>query len=1025
MNSPRCLLVLLPTAFLSILSAALPPEPLQAPENEPPSASLSEITIPGPLRSFMRMAGISQKATPSEVLPLLAEVVNARGYVRGRPTEYLLLVKRYLQQATELAKLAGPDGVIRVSNCEQAKPLLVVLGYRLRNPCGPNTAVQTDDPDRAFLTIDSGFPLADFEEALRQGKPFVLPFVSSSVPVLFEAKDWYKVSGTPQTSDLIDSILLNPDVARLFGAMSRMDSETRTVLRESPGLGKLLHHASVLDFYGSHLCIRGGRVMVPGGASAEGAWKELVGASPESPGDFTMRLLGRDQGWLAAYFDALSDVGPEQISYFTDANRLKRFYEALRGPNPSPGAAKGVFRPNPGLVVMATRLQLDPGGSPHIPGDLEVWKAVFQRNADTRRTRRWAGRTRNWTEPDQVIEGLFAVTREPIDETSLQTYLTLSAIDRSRPPQKRLSPQTARLMAEKFSRFGDQYPVFAEFSELDETAITTFLNVAESLDRIQLPVLRANAIGIFQANLGLWQILARQGEIPREHWSDSWRRVVTPFSQITSSVHLFDAGRASMSELWQAAAGKTDLIQDEVVALLAGPPQTTAEGQKVREELAARIQSVLNAQRLVSLDTLLTLAEGLTEMAQGKAIGDSLIPLAAELREFEMPRPIFGAAEKWEFQYGRSDIRHTTLQARTNLVSIIKSGSAQELASARGRLAAFLRDTLVGLNYAYYEPPGGQMLMNNAIFVRSHDYTEKLAAEGAHPWKAPELINLGVTAGGGTHLAGSLADLPYTLALVEQDFIVPEHVQSLIWEDVVPSLLTSAVLPRWWGVRQSELHAVALYQRAGESLLSAAAQSNDDLRQRVMNTLSERLSPQRYERLERALRSGRPEQALGEVMPAETFYLAADFHGKFPDEVEHSGAAGKELEELIRLYPNEASSERLSRDFGVSHPALAHTYGRELMTGKFFPTFRDYSSRLLGESWESNNLYWARLADELGYPPVMLNRLVPELTHRMIEKLFASTLEDWPALSRAMRETGEEFREGKIASLKKAGAAHP
>ena len=48
---------------------------------------------------------------------------------------------------------------------------------------------------------------------------------------------------------------------------------------------------------------------------------------------------------------------------------------------------------------------------------------------------------------------------------------------------------------------------------------------------------------------------------------------------------------------------------------------------------------------------------------------------------------------------------------------------------------------------------------------------------------------------------------------VEQNFIVPENVQSLIWEDLVPSLLSSAVLPRWWRVTSNELHAVALYQQ--------------------------------------------------------------------------------------------------------------------------------------------------------------------------------------------------------------------
>jgi hypothetical protein len=104
----------------------------------------------------------------------------------------------------------------------------------------------------------------------------------------------------------------------------------------------------------------------------------------------------------------------------------------------------------------------------------------------------------------------------------------------------------------------------------------------------------------------------------------------------------------------------------------------------------------------------------------------------------------------------------------------------------------------------------------------------------------------------------------------------------------------------------------------------------------------------------------------------------------------------------------------------VPHPALASNYARELLNGKPIPSFLGYSSRLLAESWDSNNLYWGRLADEMGYSPVMLNRLAPELTRRMVEQTFATHLEDWPAVLRAMRETGDEFRQGKIAGLPKS-----
>jgi hypothetical protein len=111
------------------------------------------------------------------------------------------------------------------------------------------------------------------------------------------------------------------------------------------------------------------------------------------------------------------------------------------------------------------------------------------------------------------------------------------------------------------------------------------------------------------------------------------------------------------------------------------------------------------------------------------------------------------------------------------------------------------------------------------------------------------------------------------------------------------------------------------------------------------------------------------------------------------------------------------SIARLSKDFGVPHPTLARTNTPEILNVKPFPFFGGYSSRLFAESWESSNLYWALLADEMGYSPVMLNRLVPELMRRMTAKIFATDLEDWPAMLRAMRETGDDLRHGKITNL--------
>ena len=41
-----------------------------------------------------------------------------------------------------------------------------------------------------------------------------------------------------------------------------------------------------------------------------------------------------------------------------------------------------------------------------------------------------------------------------------------------------------------------------------------------------------------------------------------------------------------------------------------------------------------------------------------------------------------------------------------------------------------------------------------------------------------------------------------------------------------------------------------------------------------------------------------------------------------------------------------------------------------------------YSSRIMAESWESNTLYWAALADEMHVAPAQLNVLIPEWTQQ-------------------------------------------
>ena len=976
------------------------------------------IAIPGPLRSFLRMAGISQGSTPAEVLSLLARNAFLYGHEQERKTEYLVLEDRYVEQARELQTLTA-DGSIYITGCSDVEPLLRVLGYHFEAGCGQGGATLiTSDAERAFLTMDSGFPLTKLEQSLQHSTPFSFPYPATRVPILFHESDWLALLPARDRTGktLLDLLLNDQDADRLYTALSRLDPETRNALFQSPGLKRLLFYAPALDFYGSRLCIRSGAVVLPGGEAARPAWEALVGVSSHSPGEFVTRLLAKDQGWLAAYFDAMARVSPEQQARLTQGNRVKSLYEAYRSGVPDVDAASSVFTRNSRLLLLFTRLQWDADGEPVLPGNLAVWQDVFARGQGLHRTRNWTRSYRGAEGAEGYLETLVAYSSTSAPDGPTQVYMVLSAIDSGRPSDRRLSGDTARLLASKYVNLSDWYPIFVEFPALDDTSITNFIDATARMDGIPNPTLRSNTLGAFQAEVGIWQILARQRQIPESALNASWQSTVQSYGAISSSTELFDAARKSLRTIVLAAGGKDDMTEDEVVDLLAGPAQASPDAARFHDELARKMRAVLDDQRLASLDTLFGLYDGLGEMAKGANVGDSLLPLAETLREFEMPQAIFTAGERVTWSPAVYVSRHAELQIRTDLSKVLKaSGTPSQLDAARGKLAPFLRDTLVGLNYAYYEPPGAQVLHSNPLFVRSHDFSATSIQGIDQIWAAPTLIGVGATAGGGAYLIGSLADLPYVLAMTEEDFIAPENVQALIWRETVPQLLVNATLPRWWGVSRDEMHAVNLYQRAGEELLRESV-DHPELREKVVGIFSDRIGVGQTDEL--ALALGHQESAeslIAKMLPTDTFYLESEFRKKYPGPMAAWGPANSELDLLARKNPADTSAEKIARDFGVPHPTLAETNACDLLAATPFPVSGGPESRLFAESWESGNLYWARLADEKGYDPAALNVLIPTLTRHMVANISATSNDDWPALQRAMDQTGEEFLSGKIA----------
>ncbi len=970
------------------------------------------IMIPGPLSSFARMAALAPGAPQEEVLASLARNVVMNGYHAGtdkdalEQTEYLKLIDRYVSQARDLEKLAGKDKVIRVTECDSAEAgeLLKILGYRQRGSCGSELVLETVNATRAFITSDSAFPLQQLEQALRSGHAFELAYAPTPIPVLFGTDYW--LQGQKQPVDFLDFFLGNPSVCRLYSGLSKLDAATADALREGIPFSRLKAFAPILDFYGSEFEIRGGEAVLPGGPATAAGWAALAGVPPAQGVAFFDKLLSKDDGWLASMYDAVFRLQTPVAAYFADPARLKRFYSVIRGRATSPGPARPVFRSNTEMLLLLSRIRTDNRGVAHIPGGVGVWKTLFSKRKQTKVEARPAKSPGSWSDPDDVLEGVFTLTRNYSGADLLKIFLIANELDRIR--KTPLTPAAVERLARDYPRFASQYSIFGETPALTEAAMFRYLDAADDVSKIKDLSLRADAAGSLQALTGLWQILVRQGSLGDDDASPALVALTTRFSGIKGNAELFDAARQSLSAILEKCERTTSSSPgDRILDLLAGPGRFAESGAWDQQRL--ELSRILDAQRIIPVDSLFQFADLTEAQARGNADSALINKLAGRISEVELPlstdlnasdRPSDSSATQ----------RRIDSQRKLNLrAALAKAGSdPNKLREIKALLAPLLRDSLVALDYAYYAPPGDQLLASSPLFVRSHDF---LGSNGSGMWRTTEAATAGWPANGGAHLEGSLAALPYALAVADQNFLIPKREQSLIWADLAPQLLVAAKSRRWWNVTASQTHWVALHMAYGRELVAEAA-LDPAARVQLIDALRPLATPGRAHWIEQKIAQGSVKDAAAALTPAELFWVARTLAPVRRDD----SCVLSELRSLAAAQPGELNYDAISRAFGTPKPTLTNSYRSELLNMRMFPTLMGYSSRIMAETWESNGLYWAALSDELHLPPAALNLKITEWTQKVLESTFANNLEDWEAVLRSLQSVGESEKSEELAS---------
>jgi hypothetical protein len=157
------------------------------------------------------------------------------------------------------------------------------------------------------------------------------------------------------------------------------------------------------------------------------------------------------------------------------------------------------------------------------------------------------------------------------------------------------------------------------------------------------------------------------------------------------------------------------------------------------------------------------------------------------------------------------------------------------------------------------------------------------------------------------------------------------------------------------------------------------------------------------------------------LVPTAVFYSLADdpaLQDLAPD------VSSLEISALAARHDPQLAPEAIARAFGTPKPTLTHSYRPGLLYLRTFPALMGYSSRILAESWESNNLYYAALADEAGVPAAQLDTYVPQWNREAIENIFATHLEDWPALLRSLRALANSVRQHGAQSVAMNGTGN-
>ena len=119
---------------------------------------------------------------------------------------------------------------------------------------------------------------------------------------------------------LLGAILTNRRASLLAYGLMGVDTETLKAISSDPTLVRRLYeqHATAFAAFSSNLRVRGGVVVLPGGPDLQPLWQSLLQSPLAIPRDAIPEILGRDDGRLASFAEAIEGLDTARVRMVRD-----------------------------------------------------------------------------------------------------------------------------------------------------------------------------------------------------------------------------------------------------------------------------------------------------------------------------------------------------------------------------------------------------------------------------------------------------------------------------------------------------------------------------------------------------------------------------------------------------------------------------------------------------------------------------------------------------------------------------------